>query len=393
MSWLHLVLVAIALAPVGCRDEGRSAVRSTAGPKGERVVPVQPPPWMRERIGPPRILVVSSYHREYLWSEDTNRGLCAGLIELGYLSGHDEAARLTRDDALETDRVVLRKLWMDTKRKSSEEEIAEAAATVLAVVGEFDPHLVLLGDDNAANYVGNQLLDSDVPVVFWGINGIPLKYGLLDSLDAPGHNVTGVYQAGYLVECLEFLKRIVPAIRTFGILSDDSETGRAKVSELHQLASRGDLPVELVGTVVTNCAARWKAEALELAGRADAFFVLNHNTLTDEGGLPVDQLELGAWYLRNVRRPDCGHEKQFAQEGLLATCDDSGFNQALDAARIADRILRERVDPARIPVRAPRRGPYIANRERASMLGLELQDGMGIEEYVDRCLALERHPD
>ena len=49
----------------------------------------------------------------------------------------------------------------------------------------------------------------DTPVVFWGVNGRPLKYGLLDSLERPGHNVTGVYQAGYLEECLaSFLTRL-----------------------------------------------------------------------------------------------------------------------------------------------------------------------------------------
>ena len=55
----------------------------------------------------------------------------------------------------------------------------------------FKPDVVLLGDDNAAKHIGAQLLDSSTPVVFWGINGLPLKYGLVDSLDAPGRNVTG----------------------------------------------------------------------------------------------------------------------------------------------------------------------------------------------------------
>jgi hypothetical protein len=28
-----------------------------------------------------KIFVVSSYHREYLWSQDTQKGVCAGLLE------------------------------------------------------------------------------------------------------------------------------------------------------------------------------------------------------------------------------------------------------------------------------------------------------------------------
>ena len=53
-------------------------------------------------------------------------------------------------------------------------------------IEQFKPNLILLGDDNAANYVGNQYIDTNIPVVFWGINGLPLKYGLLDSLEKPG---------------------------------------------------------------------------------------------------------------------------------------------------------------------------------------------------------------
>lgn len=32
-----------------------------------------------------RILVVSSYQREYLWSQETNKGLCAAMLDFGYL--------------------------------------------------------------------------------------------------------------------------------------------------------------------------------------------------------------------------------------------------------------------------------------------------------------------
>ncbi len=45
-----------------------------------------------------------------------------------------------------------------------------------------------------------ELLDTAISVVFWGINGMPLKYGLVDRMDQPGHNVTGVWQSGYLKE-------------------------------------------------------------------------------------------------------------------------------------------------------------------------------------------------
>jgi ABC-type uncharacterized transport system substrate-binding protein len=150
--------------------------------------------------------------------------------------------------------------------------------------------------------------------------------------------------------------------------------------------------VEIVGTVVTNKLEEFEQKTLELAKKADSIFLFNHNTLVDKTGKAMDQLEVGAWYLRNVKKPDCGHEKQFAEEGVLATADDSGLKQGYEAMKIAHDILANGTDPAAIPVRAPERGPLIANRERAAMLGIKLTDGMGIEEYVDKSLALEKFP-
>jgi ABC-type uncharacterized transport system substrate-binding protein len=339
--------------------------------------------------GQRRIFVVSSYHREYLWSQDTQKGLCAGLLEFGFLDRADQGAEFTRTDAGESSSCLVKKVWMDTKRKSSAHEMAVATDRVMADLAAFAPDLVLLGDDNAANYIGNQLVDTKTPVVFWGINGLPLRYGLLDSLDRPGHNVTGIYQPGYLKECLEFLRRVVPRVRTFAILADDSETGRAKAKALASLCDAGGMPLELAGSVVTNDLEAWKAGVLALNDRVDAFFVTNHNTLKDRAGRPVDPLEVGAWYLRTIHKPECADERQFAQEGMLCVCDDSGYNQGYEAAKLADRILRKGERPQEIAVTAPARGPFLVNRRRARMLEIVIPEHAGVEEYLETALALD----
>lgn len=347
-----------------------------------------------EDDGRKRIMVVSSYHREYLWSQDTGRGVNAALLDFKLLDTREQAALFLKDDYAESSVAVVKKLWMDTKRKNSKEEIANTLTLIMQEIKDFRPDIILLGDDNAANYIGNQFIDTSVPVVFWGINGLPLKYGLIDSIKRPGHNVTGVYQAGYLRECLEFLKRLLPELETFAILSDSSPTGRSKAKELIVLSDRGRLPLRLAGYVMTNSVSEWKKKALEFSRSADAFFVLNHNTLKDDGGNAVSQLELGAWYLKKIRKPDVGHERQFVVEGMLAAVDDSGYKQGYEATKLAYQILEEGRDPAEIPVYAPERGPFIVNLERAKMLGIEevVSGSSLIDEVVEKSLALERFP-
>ncbi len=337
-----------------------------------------------------RIFVVSSYHKEYLWSQSTQEGLVAAMRDYGYLDNDEQAAAFTRDDFVESSRAVVRKAWMDTKRKTGHLQVANATHRIMQAIEAFAPDLVLLGDDNAANFIGNQLLDTETPVVFWGINGLPLKYGLIDSMDAPGHNVTGVWQAGYHKESVELLKALAPDAETFAILSCDSVSARPNVKQLKALAKAGKLPLRLVDVVMTNSFSEFKRRALELATQVDAFYILNHDTLVDDDGNHVDMLTVGTWYLENIRKPEASHEDQFVREGMLATANDSGYNQSYTAFQMAYDILEQGLNPGRMRTKTPSRGPFMVNRRRAQMLGIDLADkGELIDEIIDEALALD----
>ena len=113
-----------------------------------------------EAVQKRRIMVVSSYDRDYLWSQETQAGLVQALIDYGYLDDAAQGETFTRTDRVESSRAVLVKEWMDTKRRSSPSQMAVATERIMGVLQAFEPDLVMLGDDNAANYIGNQLLDT-----------------------------------------------------------------------------------------------------------------------------------------------------------------------------------------------------------------------------------------
>lgn len=338
-----------------------------------------------------RVFIVSSYDRSYIWSQQTQRGVNAAMRKLGYLANDAEERELDTRDAVETPHVVIRKAWMDTKRRDGRADIARATSRITAEIKAFKPDILMLGDDNAANFIGNQFVDTDLPIVFWGINGLPLKYGLIQRMDAPGRNVTGVWQPGYHKESLDLLKKLVPTAQTFAILACDSESTRPNVKLIEELAARGALPLRLVDKVMTNSYATWKARALEFAGKVDALYVLNHDTLRDDDGNHVSYLAAGRWYLENVKVPEASHEDQFVLEGMLLTANDSGFNQGHLAFEMAHDILSRGLSPARMAVRTPERGPYMVNRMRARALGIDLDDAIYlIDDLIDRSLALEQ---
>lgn len=339
-----------------------------------------------------RIFVVNSYHKEYLWEQQVNEGFCAAMLDFKFLNNKTEVDEYTRNDYVETDKVVLKRVWMDSKRKNSISEIEHSAVQILDQIKEFKPDLIILGDDNASNYIGNQYIDTDIPVIFRGIVGTPMKYGLGDSVELPGHNITGVLKPGYPKEIIEYFLKLVPSVKTFAILSDSSETARAKAKEVVQLLGRRESPLTLVETVLTNSYPKWQTAALRLQNQADAFLILNHNTLKDEEGVPVDPLKVAAWYFQNIKVPEMSWEKQFVDEGFLMTVDDSAFKQGYEVVRMAHMVIHENKNPAYLPCIVPARGKIIVNRQRAQMLGIGLSDKNFIEEYVDKSLALEKYP-
>jgi ABC-type uncharacterized transport system substrate-binding protein len=338
-----------------------------------------------------KIFVVSSYHKSYLWSQSTQKGLTGAMLNYGYLDNIKQASNFTQNDYVESSKVIIKKAWMDTKRKNSFEDIAKTTARIMKSIDAFEPDLVMLGDDNAANYIGNQLLDTPIPVVFWGINGLPLKYGLVESMDSPGHNITGVWQAGYPKESLELLKRLIPEAEKFAILACDSETSRPRVKQIKNLAKQNKLPLKLVDVVVTNSFSEFRIKTLELIPKVDAFFILNHDTFLDEQGNHVDMLDVGKWYLENVKKPEVAPEPQFVREGMLATASDSGFNQSYKAFEMAYDILEQGLNPSRMRTVIPPKGPLMVNRIRAKTLGISLEDKMDtIDEIVEESIALKR---
>jgi len=214
-------------------------------------------------------------------------------------------------------------------------------------------------------------LDTDIPVVFWGVNSSPLKYGLIDSIEHPGHNVTGVYQTTYYQENLEHLLKLVPGVKRVAVLSDDSPTGRSHVKMFQNTINNGALPIKLVESVVTNSFEQWKKDALRLLPLVDAFMISNHHTLKDEQDNPVSEDDVLSWYLKNMNKPEIVAPISFVKNGMLASINDSPYKQGYEAAKIANDILSNGKDPKNIPPYAPEHGGFIVNTWRAKQLGLE----------------------
>lgn len=337
------------------------------------------------------IVVVSSYHPQYEWSQGTNRGLMQGFLESGILDNQQQADTFTEKDHVQSSRAQIHKFWMHTKQKGSQAEIANTLHTITRQIDMLKPDILLLGDDNAAHYLGNYYLDTDLPVVFWGVNGTPLKYGLIDSFVDPGHNVTGIYQQNYHAEILDMLIKLDPKIGKVAILSDDSPTGRSHAKAFQQAIQEHFANLELVDSVITNSFDVWKTRALQLDNEVDGFLLSSNHTLKSFSGDVVSGDEVVRWYLSNIRKPDASAQINHVRSGILATVYDSPIAQGLETARIATQILINNKNPADISPYAPAHGGYVINSWRASQTGISSvlsNDQFKFQEVIDKHIEL-----
>ena len=337
---------------------------------------------LKKPAGKVRILVVSSYHREYVSSQDSQRGFCDAMLKYGYFENRGQVDAYMKSDHVETARAVVQNRWMNAKRQGGRTELEARSQAIYREAKSFHPDLIFLADDEAGEYVGRMFLDTDIPLVFWGFNDNPVKYGLVDTAERPGHNVTGVYESGYYIESLELLKTLAPQVRTIAVLSDDTVSGRTHYKALHYLAQKGVLPVKIKETATTSSFEVWKAKALEFQKKVDALYVIHFTGLKDEQGKYVSSRDVARWYTANITIPETtrGH---YVKIGLLCAADDSMYKQAYEGVGIAHDILAKGANPAVYPTRTPERGALMVNRGRAKALGIELTEKMGIEEYID----------
>jgi ABC-type uncharacterized transport system substrate-binding protein len=301
-----------------------------------------------------RALVLHSYHPEFIWVQDVNRGILQGL----------------REERFEAERnLTLEYFYMDTKRKTDEQWKLEVAAKAKTRIATFKPDVVIAVDDNAQKYVVQDMASGDTPFVFLGVNADPMTYGYLRSLKAPGGQVTGSIERERFSQSFALLDQLVPGVSNLAILCDDGPTGRPVVERVKLQAA--ELGINIVAVKQTGSYSEWQRFVAEIQNQADALLVVLYHTLKDDAGKPVHENTVLSWTVENSQLPDMGFWSWAVEGGLLCSEAISGYQQGHYAATVASYVLLGQ-SPGEFPVDKPQRGEVCVNLARAKMLGIEI---------------------
>jgi len=298
-----------------------------------------------------KVFLVFSYHPDYDWVGEEMDGVVVAF----------------ENQAIET-----KSVYLDTKRHTDKAWMDKVAEETYNAILEYDPDAVIVFDDNACELVAKRFIDTDLPVVFCGMNKFPEDYGF------PAKNITGVMELELWKESISFLRELVPGIRKIVMMSDDSPTSHGF---LHKIEHAGTLPddVELFST---NSYPEWQEKVLAAQEDGNALALFSYFTLKEpeESGSVFHDTVL-QWTLQNSRIPECAIFDFTVKDGGFCGVIEDGFTQGNLAAEMVLEILKGK-SPEDIPVVAPHKGKYYFNKTRAEELEIQVSKNLGEEVFI-----------
>jgi putative ABC transport system substrate-binding protein len=212
-----------------------------------------------------------------------------------------------------------------------------------------------------------------IPIVFAGVAD-PVGLGLVERLEQPGGNVTGVADRDIEVGArrLEILKDLVPGMKRVLYVHDGSDPYSLALAKVYR-----DAGLKL-GMEVVERAVRSEKEAdtaLAQIGRANVHGIIGGaHTSFNIAGHVLDAA-------RRRRLPTVGSAAFWAEAGGLVSYGADLHETGRQAAKLVDRILKGE-SPAQIPVQSATKLELSVNVDTARKLGLPIAPT--ILEHADR---------
>jgi len=310
-----------------------------------------------------KILVVHSYHEDWGWNQDIQKGIIEGLSRQGYIEEQD---------------YQIKTFYMDTKATYvTPEQVEERGIKAIDLIRDYKPDLVFVNDDDALKYVAIAYIekypDENIPFVFSGTNLDPSIYAPINSLEKPGGTTTGALERFPFHDAFSLGKSIVPQATRIVLMADPSSSSTFVVSAFKEryLDKVSDSPLEIIGPIQVNTFDEWKAKIMEYQTEADLLGILTYHQLRDEEGNVVPAPEVVDWTVHNSDLPEIGILTFHAEDGFMAALGVSGYKTGIYIGILGGEILGG-TSPGDIAIIDPKVTDIAFNLERASMLEIKI---------------------
>ncbi|HFU4489908.1 TPA: ABC transporter substrate-binding protein [Streptococcus suis] len=202
-------------------------------------------------------------------------------------------------------------------------------------------------------------VDSETPSVFTAVTD-PVEAGLVNSMEAPGGNMTGSVDATDVEGQIEMLLKVVPDAKTVGIFYNSSEVN----SEVQAETAKKALEAAGVSVVIKTVTSTNDVQQVmtSLAGQVDAIYLPTDNTVASTAST-IGEI------LKEAKVPAMGSDAAVLDAALFTYGVDY-HAIGVQAGELAVQIL-EGADPAKLAVETPETAAIAVNEEMASAVGID----------------------
>lgn len=291
-----------------------------------------------------KLLYINSYHKGYRWSDGIEKGL---LKALGIDINPDTN---TMDTSLGPVQVKI--VRMDTKRHQEEAFKKKAALRAKAVIETWKPDIVVASDDNACKYlIAPYYIDSDLPVVFCGVNFDASMYGF------PTPNITGMVEEGPYEATIALMKQFSRGNQV-GFIGADSLSNRKEITHLKKRVDMRNWQVHLVSSFD-----QWKTAYIKLQDKVDMLIL---NECVTVKGWNSEKAEKFILENTKIITGSIGdYDIPYALLGRIKMAEEQGWW----AGKTALKILNG-TQPSAIPVASTKYSKLILNMKLAKRMGI-----------------------
>lgn len=205
--------------------------------------------------------------------------------------------------------------------------------------------------------------ENKVKLVFSSVTD-PVQAGIVENLQKPGGNVSGVSNFVELEPQLELFKTIQPNLKTLGVLYNPGEANSLSINKrLEKICQNMGIKLILQSA---NKTADIPQAATKLANNVDAILVSNDNTA-------LAALQSIITIANKAKVPVYVSDTDSVELGALAALGPNQYQVGLQTGKIVASILNGQ-EVANIPVEFPNKTELYLNKDAAAIIGIKFPD-------------------
>ena len=275
------------------------------------------------------------------------------------------------------------RLDMDTVRNEKEEWKLEQAELAKQMIDKWQPDLIFATDDTAQEYViESYYLNSDIPVVFTGVNREPEVYNY-----DKAKNVAGVLEREFVDESLELLQQLFPYVKKLVVFAEPTKQWDGVMERISERSKT--FGMEVIAIEKQEFYEDFQNKVLYYQDKTDAFVFTPLSRFVDRRGNNVGNKIFGKWIAENSNLPDLGLWVTVITTGQTCGVMISNQGMGADAAELGYEILIKGKRPSSFKFKPTDKKVPMINLARLKKLDIEKEDisstilinSMVIEEY------------